>query len=135
MAVWQVGLKARGVAVGLVCLACVFIMLWVAIGENVHKNYETPTPVRNSALFFPILSSHSSGQFWCWISPQYPRDRLGGESVWLWVALFASAILYIPLYFWVEGFWSVDEGNKFHWSNSDQRVGCRQRRAAVGMLL
>jgi len=55
--VWKVGLKARGVAVGLVCLACVFIMLWVAIGENVHKKYETPTPVRNSTLFFPILSS------------------------------------------------------------------------------
>ena len=32
-------------------------MLWVAIGENVYKNYETPTPVRNSTLFFLMLSS------------------------------------------------------------------------------
>jgi hypothetical protein len=46
--VWQVGLNARGVALSLVCLACVFITLWVAIGASVHKNYETPTPVRNS---------------------------------------------------------------------------------------
>jgi hypothetical protein len=55
--VLQVGLKARGVALGLVCLVCVFITLWVAIGAGIHKNYDTPTPVRNSPLFFPILSS------------------------------------------------------------------------------
>ena len=56
---WHVGLKARGVALGLVCLACVFIMLWVVIGAvtDRHKNYEIPTPVRNSPVFFPILSS------------------------------------------------------------------------------
>jgi hypothetical protein len=135
--VWDVDLRARGIAVGLVFLACVFIMLWVVIGENVHKNYETPTPVRNSTLFFPIFSSrsHSSGQYWCWISPQYPGDRLGGESVWLWIALVVSAILYIPLYFWAEGFWSVNEENKFHWSNPDQRVRYEERRSALGMLL
>jgi hypothetical protein len=55
--VLQVGLKARGVALGLVCLACVFITLWVAIGPAIHKNYETPTPVRNLPSFFPIISS------------------------------------------------------------------------------
>ena len=52
---WQVGLNARGVALGLVCLACVFITLWVAIGAALHNNYETPTPVHNSHLF--IFSS------------------------------------------------------------------------------
>jgi hypothetical protein len=55
--VLQVGLKARGVAFSLVGLACAFTILWVAIGGGIHKNYETPTPVRNSPLFFPILSS------------------------------------------------------------------------------
>ncbi len=52
-------MKAHGVAVavGLVCFACVFITLWVAIGAGIHKNYETPTPVRNSTLFIPILFS------------------------------------------------------------------------------
>ena len=52
----QVGLKARGVALRLVCLACDFIMLWVAIGTVIHRNYETPAPVRNH-FFFPILFS------------------------------------------------------------------------------
>jgi hypothetical protein len=55
--VWHVGLQARGVALGMVCLTCIFITLWVAIGAGIHKNYETPTPVRNSPLFLPIPSS------------------------------------------------------------------------------
>ncbi|KAF8502200.1 hypothetical protein F5888DRAFT_1177000 [Russula emetica] len=116
-AVLQVGLKARGVAFSLVCLACVFIILWVAIGAGIHKNYETPTP------------------YWCWISPHFLGERLGGEYIWMWITLLASAILYIPLYFWAEGFWSVDEEYKFHWADPDQRVGYTQRRATLGMLL
>jgi hypothetical protein len=132
--VLQVGLKARGVALSLVSLACVFTVLWVAIGADIHKNYETPTPVCNSPLFFSSLLT-LLGQYWCWISPQYPGDRIGGESIWMWIALFASAILYIPLYFWAEGFWSIDEGYNFHWRSPDQRVGYAQRRATLGMLL
>ncbi|KAN0107216.1 hypothetical protein V8E52_010418 [Russula decolorans] len=118
-AVLPVGLKApRGVALCLVCLACVFITLWATIGPRMHKNYETPTP------------------YWCWINPnQYLGERLGGDYVWMWIALLASTTLYIPLYFWAEGFWSVDEEYKFHWWNPDQRVGYEQRRATLGMLL
>jgi hypothetical protein len=41
----------------MVCCACVFIALWVGIGPHVHKNYETPTPVRYPIPFFPTLSS------------------------------------------------------------------------------
>jgi hypothetical protein len=52
--VLQADLKARRVALGLVCLAFVFITLWVAIGAGIHKNYETPTPVRNLPLAFPM---------------------------------------------------------------------------------
>src|SRR5216684_2754406 len=83
--------------------------------------------------------SHSSGQYWCWISPQFPGERLGGEYIWMWIALGASVMLYIPLsryfYFWAKGFWSVDEENKSHRSNPDQRVEYTQKRAALGTLL
>jgi len=118
-ALWQVGLQARGVALGMVCFASVSITLWVAIGAGVHKNYEAPTP------------------YWCWISPKFRGMRLGGEYIWLWIALFASAILYIPLYFWAEGRLSVDEESwyKIHMSDTDRRVGYAQRRVALGMLL
>jgi len=53
----------------------------------------------------------------------------------MWIALFASIILYIPLYFWVEGFWSFDEGYRFHWWSPDERVEYTQRRATLRMLL
>jgi hypothetical protein len=56
-ALWRVGLQARGVAFGMVCLACIFITLWVAIGASSHKNYDTPTPVRYlTPLFFALFS-------------------------------------------------------------------------------
>ncbi|KAF8502204.1 hypothetical protein F5888DRAFT_1608195 [Russula emetica] len=116
-AVFQVGLKARGGAFNLVCLACVFIILWVAIGAGIHKNYETPTP------------------YWCWIGPHFTGERFGGETAWMWTALLVSVILYIPLHFWAKGFWSVDEEYKFHWWNPDERVGYTERRATLGMLL
>jgi len=116
-AVFQVGLKTRGVALGLVCLVCVFTILWVAIGAGIHKNYETPTP------------------YWCWIGPRFSGERNGGETIWMWIALFASVIVYIPLYFWAEGFWSVDERYRFHWRDPDLRVEYTQRRATLRILL
>jgi hypothetical protein len=53
----------------------------------------------------------------------------------MWIALFVSVILYIPLYLWAEGFWSVGEDYRFHWWKADERVGRVQRREKLGMLL
>jgi len=118
-ALWQVGLRARGVAFGLVCLVCIFDALWVGIGAGIHKNYEAPTP------------------YWCWISPDFPGQRLGGEYVWMWVALFSSALLYIALFFWTVGLLSVDKESwyKLRMSKPDQRAEYAERRVALGMLL
>ncbi|KAH8990251.1 hypothetical protein EDB92DRAFT_1763981, partial [Lactarius akahatsu] len=116
VALWKVGIRARHFAFGMVALASLFVALWVGIGNGIHKNFETPTP------------------YWCWIGPEYNGERLGGEYVWIWAALFASVIMYIPLYFWTKGCLSVDPEKwyKFHLSESD--VGYPQRRAALGML-
>ncbi|KAI0246387.1 hypothetical protein BJV78DRAFT_1286463 [Lactifluus subvellereus] len=97
-ALWRVGIQARGFAFGLVGLACVFTALWVGLGNGLHKNYEAPTP------------------FWCWISPHYGPERLAGEYLWLWLALFASEKWY-----------------KFHTSKAD--VEYSHRRAALRLLL
>ena len=45
MALWSVGSKSRYFAFGVVALATLFIALWVGLGNGLHKNYETPTPV------------------------------------------------------------------------------------------
>ena len=62
-ALWRVGLRARGYAGILVGLTWIFSALWVGIGAGIHKDYETPTPVRtnfDSSSFRPgqpILTS------------------------------------------------------------------------------
>jgi len=120
-ALWKVGLKSRRFAVCAVFFAFCYSTLWVSIGASTRKAYEIPTP------------------YWCWISPRYPGQRLAGEYLFLWLALFTSVLLYIPLYFWTEGRLSVDEKKwyKFHTHTFSQR-GSRseyaQRRAARGML-
>ncbi|KAI0266782.1 hypothetical protein BC834DRAFT_954142 [Gloeopeniophorella convolvens] len=117
-ALWRVGLQARGFAFGMVGLACLFIALWVGIGTGTHKNYEVPTP------------------YWCWIGSRFSGERIAGEYIWLWIALFSSFIMYIPLYFWTEGRLSVDKDKwyKFHTHKHEQRIEYSQRRAALGML-
>jgi hypothetical protein len=54
-AMWRVGLQARGFAFCLVGIVCIFIALWVSIGASIHRNYETPTPVRFFNPSFRIL--------------------------------------------------------------------------------
>jgi hypothetical protein len=51
VALWNVGLRARYFAFGLVALASLFVALWVGIGNGVHKNLVAPTPVHNPDLF------------------------------------------------------------------------------------
>jgi hypothetical protein len=65
-------------------------------------------------------------------------ERLGGEYIWLWIGLFASVILYVPVYFWAEGCLSIPEDRwwwpKFHKSKFDGRAEYTQRRTALAML-
>ena len=76
-------------------------------------------------------------QFWCWINSQYNAERLAGEYIWLWFALFASVMMYIPLYFWAKGRLSVDEEKwyKFHFKKPDDRLKLPERLRALRFLL
>ena len=50
-------LDSRGVALGLVCLACLFDVLWVSIATSIHhKNYDMPSPVRYLTSSFTFCS-------------------------------------------------------------------------------
>jgi len=89
VALWSVGSRARHFAFGIVALATLFVALWVGLGNGLHKHFETPTP------------------YWCWVGPAFQGERLAGEYLWLWIALFASVILNIPLYIWAKDRLSV----------------------------
>jgi hypothetical protein len=45
-ALWRVGADARNFAFSIVALTCLFVVLWVSIANGIHKDFETPTPVR-----------------------------------------------------------------------------------------
>lgn len=55
-------------------------------------------------------------QYWCWIGSAYINERLFGEYIWLWLAMFSSFLGYIPLSFLVRGNITVDGEHwwKFH---------------------
>ncbi|KAH9170441.1 hypothetical protein EDB89DRAFT_2071956 [Lactarius sanguifluus] len=115
-ALWSVGAEARYFAFGIVALTCLFVGLWVSISNGIHKDFETPTP------------------YWCWIGPKYNGERLAGEYIWMWIALFASVVMYVPVHFWMKGHLSVDgeKWYKFRLVKSD--VEYSTRRATLGIL-
>ena len=57
MARWNVGSQARGFAFGIVAVATLFDALWVGLGNGLHKNYITPTPVCNVSDFLTASSN------------------------------------------------------------------------------
>ena len=65
-------------------------------------------------------------------------ERLGGEYLWLWIALFASVILYIPVHFWMKGRLSIPENGRwlprFHEPKFAGKADYKRRRTALAML-
>jgi len=117
-ALWGIGIEARRFAFKVVGLVWVFAALWVGIGSGIHKDYEVPTP------------------YWCWIGPRFHGERLAGEYIWLWMALFASVVVYLPLHLWAEGRLSIgDRWYKFRLNKPDPSVEYPKRQASLHILL
>ncbi|VDB95137.1 unnamed protein product [Peniophora sp. CBMAI 1063] len=119
---WRKGVHNRRAAIIVVCLILLFVTLFVGIGAGVHNDadapYITPTP------------------YWCWISARYAGERLGGEYIWLWIALFTSFLVYVPLFLWSEGYLAVDAISwwRFHLTYRHKLVevhGGRRRAVAI----
>lgn len=86
-----------------------FIVLYIGISSGKHKNYVEPSPVSASSL--NKFKTHFN-QFWCWVGPDFAQDRIWGEYFWLWVTLFISFAVYVPLFLWNQGYITIDEK---HW--------------------
>ncbi|KAI0040915.1 hypothetical protein FA95DRAFT_1646065 [Auriscalpium vulgare] len=122
--IWRVGIHSRAVAAVVVALIWAFVALFVGISAGIHRSgdavYDTPTP------------------YWCWVGERYPGARIAGEYLWLWVALFSSVVVYVPLYFWSQGTLSVSATRwwRFHVHRPAHAQGAdgARRRRALGML-
>jgi uncharacterized protein involved in tolerance to divalent cations len=104
------------------------VMAFIRIMKRLHP-YVLPNLHRIS------LPLTLSDKYWCWISSHYFAERLAGEYLWLWIALFASVSMYIPLYFWAEGRLSVDRERWYIFHTSKADVEYELRRAALRLLL
>ena len=77
----------------------------------------------------------STFQYWCWIGSKYDAERLAGEYIWMWIALCASVVMYVPVHFWMKGYLSVDDKNWYKFRLEKSEVESSQRRATLGILL
>lgn len=53
----------------------------------------------------------------------------------MWIALFATVVLYVPVYLWMKGRLSVDDEKWYIFRLQDSGVEYSRRRATLGMLL
>ena len=83
VALWRVGIRARHFAFGIVALATLYVVLWVSIGNGIHKHYETPTPVRIS----DFLIAASTDIVWLVLVLDRPSVRWGTLSRGICLAL------------------------------------------------
>ncbi|KAI9445897.1 hypothetical protein H4582DRAFT_1868838 [Lactarius indigo] len=117
IALWSVGVEARYFAFGFVAFTCLFVALWAGISNGVHKDFEVPTP------------------YWCSIGPKYNKEHLASKYIWMWITLFASVVLYVPVYFWMKGHFSVDGEKWYKFRLVKSKVEYSKRRATLGILL
>ncbi|KLO14640.1 hypothetical protein SCHPADRAFT_939323 [Schizopora paradoxa] len=110
------------IAVLIVAVYWIFIILYIGISSGEHRNYVEPSP------------------FWCWVGPDFAQDRIWGEYFWLWLTLFVSFAVYVPLFLWNQGYLSIDEKHwwKVHWYRTpfaEEAQGLRRRPTALSLKL
>lgn len=116
---WRIGTKNRTVAFTLVGIVWLFVALFVGISSGIHSDpndlYVTPTP------------------YWCWVAQDFKGERIAGEYLWLWIGLFTSILVYVPLFLWSQGMLSVDASQwwrfRFHRARNIPDDDARKRRA------
>lgn len=85
LTIWWLKYLSRTISLIICLVELLFIVLFVGIGFGIHTRppneyYAAPTP------------------YWCWIGRSYTGERIGGEYLWFWLALFVSLALYTPLF-------------------------------------
>jgi len=80
-------------------VACIWLysVLFVAIGYSTYP--KLPTGGK--------LPFYAPAPYWCYIQDS-PNLRVFAEYLWIWIALVTSVVLYVPLFFLLQGWIAVD---------------------------
>jgi len=99
---WRIGTGERAVYIAWIVVGLIWIyeILYISLAAWRFKvdTFFHPTP------------------YWCWTGKYYLAEKIVGEYFWVWLALFASLLLYIPLFFLSRGNITTDDNVwwKFH---------------------
>jgi len=101
-------------------LVWLFVILYVGfgLGLNINKSYMTPT-------------------YWCWIGPNYLKEKITGEYLWFWLTLGLSLIFYVLLFFWSMGNITVNQDKWWKFSvhpSNDSHADSDRRRHSLKLL-
>jgi len=96
--------------------------IWIFIGILIGAGHAT------GALYM------SPVPYWCWIGSNLTW-KLMGEYLWMWITLFASCLLYIPLYLWMRGNLVFHDTKWYLWSFQWTPAHNPARRNDLVMLL
>jgi len=121
LGIWVTANFSMRFTYGLVLAIWSFIGLLVAVSTTVNRNQDVsfmgPTP------------------YWCWVSNRLAW-RMAVEYLWMWLTLFLSILIYIPLYLWMRGNIIIDQAAwwKFNISRHVDPAAWARRRQAMVML-
>ncbi|KAH8119343.1 hypothetical protein DFH11DRAFT_439734 [Phellopilus nigrolimitatus] len=96
VAVWlRKGTHNLNIAYGIIAVAWLTVILFVAVAASKNRNYYNPTPL------------------WCWIGGRFTGERIGMEYIWLWMSIVVSILVYVPLFLLTRGYLVVDETHRW----------------------
>ncbi|KZT30679.1 hypothetical protein NEOLEDRAFT_1186492 [Neolentinus lepideus HHB14362 ss-1] len=92
--------------IAFIILGCIwtFVALIVGLGLGTHKGEDY----------------YGDTQYWCWITSEFPVQRIALEYFWLWSTALLNIALYVPLALVLKGYIIVD-GLKVRVAKSEER--------------
>ena len=84
------------------------------------------------------IADRATSKYWCFVNADYLGWRVLGEYLWMWLTLFLSFLIYIPLYMWMHGNIIFEDSNRWKWRFKrarDSDPGMQARRGLSLVML
>jgi len=105
LTIWWLKNLSRTVSAYIIGIESLFLVLLVGIAYGIHTN-----PKENRYYAAPV-------PYWCYIGKEFSGQRIGGEYLWSWSALFVSLVLYFPLFLLYFGV--IERGTSWYLPKAD----------------